>query len=300
MSSACRSLSLKRVDQRRLGLVGVADDADHLVDVQQHELPAFEDVDAVQHLGQPVLRAPLHRGHGGTASHSTRIWRRLFCVGRPSAPIIVRLIGDELSRLVCASSSVDQLLLVDACGSSARTPGAPRASLLDSSRTASSTASTRGLELRLLGRQRLLAGLHLRVGELLDLLQHLLRAGARRQLVDHELPLAARQVLDLPARAHLQAAAAAGVGRADVVGAADDLAAAGEVRARGSARRDRRRRACRFFSSATAAAATSRRLWLRHLGGQADGDAAGAVEQHERQPRRQQLRLLRASRRSWG
>jgi hypothetical protein len=37
-------------DQRRLGLVAVADDGNHLVDVEQHQLPAFEDVDAVQHL----------------------------------------------------------------------------------------------------------------------------------------------------------------------------------------------------------------------------------------------------------
>ena len=40
------------LDQRGLGLVAVADDADHLVDVEQHQLPAFEDVDAVQHLGR--------------------------------------------------------------------------------------------------------------------------------------------------------------------------------------------------------------------------------------------------------
>jgi hypothetical protein len=50
---------LKAFDERGLGLVGVADDRDHLVDVQQHELPAFEHVDAVEHLVQPVLGAAL-------------------------------------------------------------------------------------------------------------------------------------------------------------------------------------------------------------------------------------------------
>jgi hypothetical protein len=50
------------LDQRRLGLVGVADDADHLVDVQQHQLPAFEHVDAVQHLVQAVRVRRCHRG----------------------------------------------------------------------------------------------------------------------------------------------------------------------------------------------------------------------------------------------
>ena len=102
-------------------------------------------------------------------------------------------------------------------------------------------AEDRRLQLQLLGAQRLLAGLDLRVGELLDLLEHPLRARAGRQLGDDQLPLAAREILDLPARAHLEAAAAGGVGVADVGGAADDLAAAGKVGAgdRGVAARRR-------------------------------------------------------------
>ena len=36
--------------QRGLGLVALANDGDHFVDVEQDELPTFEDVDAVQHL----------------------------------------------------------------------------------------------------------------------------------------------------------------------------------------------------------------------------------------------------------
>ena len=70
--------------------------------------------------------------------HSVSICRSDFCVGRPSIPIMVRLIGVELSRLVCASSEVMssccsiRLLL----GSNSRRTGA---SLLDSSRTPSST-----------------------------------------------------------------------------------------------------------------------------------------------------------------
>ncbi|MCY1374123.1 hypothetical protein D9M69_614400 [compost metagenome] len=72
--------------------------------------------------------------------HSPSICRSDFCVGRPSRPIMVRLIGDELSRLVWANSAVMsslcsmRLLL----GSNTRRTGA---SLLDSSRTTSSTMS---------------------------------------------------------------------------------------------------------------------------------------------------------------
>ncbi|MNT21100.1 hypothetical protein D3C72_1564250 [compost metagenome] len=73
--------------------------------------------------------------------HSARISRRPFWRGRPSVPIITRLIGAPDSRLVCASS-----VWMNSCwptflllGSNTRRTGA---SLPDSSRTASSTAST--------------------------------------------------------------------------------------------------------------------------------------------------------------
>ena len=59
------SLPLRQIeacDQGRLGFVGLADDGDHLVDVEQHQRPALQDVDAVQHLVQAVPRAPLDGG----------------------------------------------------------------------------------------------------------------------------------------------------------------------------------------------------------------------------------------------
>jgi hypothetical protein len=80
------------LDQRRLGLVGVADDADHLVDVQQHQLPAFEHVDAVQHLVQ-AMRVRRATVAWRNSIHSTSTWRRLFCTGLPSRPTMVRFSG---------------------------------------------------------------------------------------------------------------------------------------------------------------------------------------------------------------
>ena len=44
-------------NQRRFRLVRLADDGDHLVDIEQDDLPSFQDMDACQHLVQPVLRA---------------------------------------------------------------------------------------------------------------------------------------------------------------------------------------------------------------------------------------------------
>jgi hypothetical protein len=43
--------------QRRLGLVGLANDLDDFVNVQQYRLATFEDMDAVIHLAQAVLGA---------------------------------------------------------------------------------------------------------------------------------------------------------------------------------------------------------------------------------------------------
>ena len=73
--------------------------------------------------------------------HSTSICRSDFCVGRPSRPTLVRLIEADVSRLVCASnvwinSSCPTVRLL---GSNTMRTGA---SLLDSSRTSSSTDST--------------------------------------------------------------------------------------------------------------------------------------------------------------
>ena len=280
---------LEALDERGLGLFGVADDADHLVDVQQHELPAFEDVDAVEHLAEPVAGAPLHRLHaevGPLDEHLAQALLRGPAVGAHHREIHRRG-GLEAG---VGEQRADEIVLVDAAGLRLEHDAHRRVL----ARLVAHRVEHRqhgGLELRLLGAHRLLAGLHLRIGELLDLLEHLLRAGAGRQLGDHELPLAARQVLDLPQRAHLQAAAAGGVGGANLVGAADHLAAAGIVRPGHVAGQlvvgklrvaDQRHRGAGHLAQVV----------RRHLGGQAHCDAAGAVQQHEGQPRRELLRLL--------
>src|SRR3546814_2656553 len=45
-------------DQRRLGLVLGADDADHFVQVEEGDQQAFQQVQAALHLFQPVVEAP--------------------------------------------------------------------------------------------------------------------------------------------------------------------------------------------------------------------------------------------------
>lgn len=75
-----------------------------------------------------------------------------------------------------------------------------------------------------------LAGFGLRIGQGLDFEQDLLGRDALGQFGDNQLPLAAGQILDHPAGAQLEAAAAGFVGLADVGLGRNDLAAAGEVR----------------------------------------------------------------------
>ena len=66
IASACMSVSLKRSHQARLRFVLVADDADHLIDVQIDQQIAVEDLDAPLDRGQPVARCggPAPRGDG--------------------------------------------------------------------------------------------------------------------------------------------------------------------------------------------------------------------------------------------
>ncbi len=75
------------------------------------------------------------------AHHSARIVTRFFWRGRPSRPIITRLTATPASRLVCARStrSSSSGSTRDVFGSTTSRTGASRP---DSSRTASSTAST--------------------------------------------------------------------------------------------------------------------------------------------------------------
>ncbi|MCY1230828.1 hypothetical protein D9M72_432590 [compost metagenome] len=148
-----------------------------------------------------------------------------------------------------------------------------------------------GLELLLVLRQRLLAGLDLGVGDFLDLFQHLLRRGARWQLGHHQLPLAARHLLDGPARAHLQAAAAALVDLGDIGRRRDDLAAARIVRARHQ-RQQLGQRDIGIADHRHGGRGDFAQVVRRDLGRHAHRDARGAVEQDERQPRRQQPGLL--------
>ena len=279
-------------DQRRLRLVAVSDDRNHLVDVQQHQLPAFEDVDAVQHLLQAMLAAardgllaeldPLHQ----------HLPQRLL---RGAA---VQADAGQVDRGGCFQAGVrqqrvDQLILPDGAAFGLEHDAHRRVL----ARFVAHLVQHRqhgGLELVLLLRHRLLAGLDLGVGQFLDFFQHLLRRGAGRQFGHDQLPLAARQVFDLPARTHFQAAAAAFVRILNVTGGADDLPAA-RIVGTGDEHEQLFIGQFRVLDERHAGIGHFAQVVARDFGRQADGDAAGAIEQRKRQACGQLARLLLAA-----
>ncbi len=252
-------------------------------------MPPFEDVDAVLHLAQAMARAARDRGEPVVDPLAQNLAQALLA--RPAIRADHHQVdGRARFQRRMRQQRVGELLLADVLALGLEHQ--PHRRVLARLVAHRVEQAEQGLpELQLFRRQRLLAGAHLRVGQLLDLLQHLLRRGVGRQLRHHQLPLAAREVFDLPARAHLQAAAPGLVDLRDVRRRRDDLPAARKVRPRHVLHQvgagelvvaDQRHGGGGHFAQVV------RGDLRRH----AHGDARCAVEQHERQPRRQQPGLI--------
>ena len=279
-------------DQRLLRIVAAPDDGDHFVDVQQHQLTAFENMDPVQNLVQSVPRTALDRLLAELDPLGQHLPQRLL--HRPAVQTDHR----QVDRRRCLQAGlrqqrIDQLGLQGAAALWLAHQ-AHRGILVGLVAHRVQNREQRLLLLHLLRAQGFFPGLDFRIGDFFDLFEHPLGADARRQLRDHELPLAARQFLDLPARPHFQRATAGEIGIGDLGGAADDLAAAREI----GAWHQREQFAVGEFGrldQRDAGVCNFTQVVAGNLGGQAHGNAAGAIEQRERQPRRQLAGLLRAA-----
>ena len=179
-------------------------------------MPAFEDVDAVVHLAQPVHAAPPHGADAEAAPFVEDVGEVLL------ARAAVEADHHQVDRRGGLEAGVGQQqvgelgdVLVAALGLEHQ---AHRRVLARLVAHPVEGGQHQGLELGLVGVDGFLAGLGLWVGEGLDLEKHLLGRDARRQLGDHQLPLAAGEILDHPAGAQLEAAAAGFIGLADVGG----------------------------------------------------------------------------------
>ena len=164
------------------------------------------------------------------AIHSCRIWPKPFCRGRPSPPIITRLIEALDSSEVCASSMLHEFGLVLVLR--LRLEHQPH-------RRVAAGFVAHGVEQRqhrLLHGQLLGATAIFLPSRIFGLVSSSISSSTfcdevpGGSSVTTSLPLAARQVFDLPARAHLQRCR----GRSAYISAmrrrrGDDLAAAGKV-----------------------------------------------------------------------
>ena len=274
--------------QRGLGLIRFADDADDLVDVEQHQLPPFKDMDAVLDLAQAVGAAPAHGMQPEVDPLLQDLSERLL-----ARPLVLtqhhQVDGHRGFQTGAGQQRVDQQRLLDAggLGLEDQAHGSLAAALV--AHRIHHVQDLR-LGLQLLGRERLLAAAHLRVAQLLDLFQHFLGRDAMRQLVDNQLPLAPGQFLDVVAGTHADGTPAAAVGLGQVRTAADDLATPREVRARHDLHQ-RLVRQLRIADEGDSRLGHLHQVVRGDLGGHGHGDARGTVEQDHRQPRRQQFRL---------
>ncbi len=247
-------------------------------------MPPFKDVNAIQHLVEAMLRAALHRDLAEFNPFAEHLAQGLL---RRTA---IESDHGEVDRRRSLQTGVrqqrgDELLLLDTAGLGFAHQAHRRvfAGLVTHH---VEHRQQRGLELVLLQRQRLLAGLDFGVAQLFNFFEYPLGADTRRQLGHHQLPLAARQFLDLPARPAFERAAPAAVGVGNIASAADDLPTARIVGAGNEGKQliiaelgrlDERHARIRDFAQIVA----------RNFGGQTHGDATGAIEQSKGQAGRQ-------------
>ena len=146
-------------------------------------------------------------------------------------------------------------------------------------------------ELNLVGAERFFTRLDFWVGDVFNFFQHPLRADARRQLLHHQLPLATRQLFNLPACANFERTTPRGVSRRDLGARGDDLSAA-RIVGTGHQRVQLLVSQLGRFDQRHAGISNFAQIVAGDFRRQAHGNPTGPVEQRERQARGQLARLV--------
>ena len=171
------------MDQRGFGLVALTDDGDHLVNIEQHQLAAFQDVDTVEHLVQTMLRTAQDGGLAELDPFSEHVAHRLL---HWSAVDTHHRQVDRRRGLQTGvrQQSGDEFLLFDGAGFGLKhqTNRSVFAGLVAHD---IKHGQNGGFELVLIGAQGFFAGFDFGVGELFNFFEHTLAAHARRQFIDH-------------------------------------------------------------------------------------------------------------------
>ena len=240
------------------GVLGAADDGDHVVDVEDRDQQAVHQVQPIRGFAEPVGRAPpddLQPVLQVDLQHLLQAERRRLAVHQRD-----RVDAEGVLQLGQPVQLLQQRLGVDAVLDLDHQPHAVGqvGQVLD------------------VGDSGQLLGLH----QVLDLLHDPLRADQVGQFGDHDALAARVHLLDAGGGAHLEAAAAGGVGVLDAV-QADDLAAAGQVRPRDEPHQGFGVRGG-VLQQVLAGLHHLDQVVRRDVGGHADRDAGGAVDQQVR------------------
>ena len=188
------------MDQRGFGLVALSDDGDHLVNIEQHQLAAFQNMDAVEHLVQTVLRTTQNCRLAKLDPLGEHVAHRLL--HRSAVDTHHRQVDRRRGlQTGVRQQSRDEFLLFDGAGFGFKHQTHSRvfAGLVAHH---IEYRQNSGFELILLRAQGFFAGLDFGVGELFNFFEHALAAHAGGQFVHYQLPLTARKVFDHPASAH--------------------------------------------------------------------------------------------------
>ena len=193
---------LEGFNQRRFGFVALANDADDFVDLEKHQLTAFQNMNAVEHFVQAVLAAAHDSGLAETDPLDQHLAQRLL---NRLAVDANRGHVDRRRRLQAGvrQQRGDEFLLLYSAGLGFKHQAHSGVFAGLVAHHIEHIQDAR-LELHLICAERFFTGFDLGVGELFNFFEHALRADALRQFGHHQLPLATGQVFYLPACTHFE------------------------------------------------------------------------------------------------
>ena len=251
-------------DHHRLGIVLIADDLDHAVEVQEGNHIAFQHLEPGGDLFQPVVRAS-HQHLAPVVEEGAQHLFQRADLGHATVDQHVHVQPEADLKVRDAEQRRHQLLGVDVAGTRFQ-----------------DDADILGGFVAHIGKDRHFLGLD-DLGQTLDQLGFLHLIG---DLGDDDLPATTAQILDRPARAQAQAAASGAVGFGDGLARFDQHAAGREIRA-GDDGDQRVVARIRRLDQMQAGVDDFVQIMGRHVGRHADRDARGAIAQKVRKGRRQ-------------
>ena len=191
-------------------------------------MPALKNMNPVQHLVEPVLRTPLHCDLTKLNPLQQHLPQRLL---RWSAiqPHHSQINRGGTFKTGMRQQYIDELRLFNFAGLGFKHQ--PNSSVFAGLIAHHiKHGKQRLFQLHLILTERFFASFNFRIGQLFNLFKHALGADARRQLLHHQLPLATRQLFNLPAGTYFERTTSRAVSRCNFCSSRCDLPATWVIR----------------------------------------------------------------------